>query len=64
MLAGTDSGSAEVAGIAMPLQMRVDITTEHVVMIAGLVLLATLLAGILPARQAGRVVPVESIRLV
>ncbi len=64
MLAGTDSGSAEIAGIAMPLQIRVGITAEHVVMIAGLVLLATLLAGILPARQAGRVVPVESMRLV
>ena len=48
----------------MPLQMHVGITPEHLVMIAGLVLLTTLLAGVLPARQAGRVVPVESIRLV
>ena len=61
---GGNAGSAEVAGIAMPLQMHVGITAEHLAMIAGLVLLTTLLAGVLPARQAGRVVPVESIRLV
>ena len=61
---GGNAGSAEVAGIAMPLQMHVGITAEHLAMIAGLVLLTTLLAGVVPARQAGRVVPVESIRLV
>ncbi len=61
---GNAGSAAEVAGIAMPLQMHVGITAEHLAMIAGLVLLTTLLAGVLPARQAGRVVPVESIRLV
>ncbi len=61
---GGNAGSAEVAGIAMPLQMQVGITPDHLAIIAGLVLLTTLLAGVLPARQAGRVVPVESIRLV
>ncbi len=59
-----DMSGTEVAGIAMPMSMSVGITAEHLVMIAGLVLLVTLLAGVLPARQAGRVVPVESIRLV
>ena len=42
----------------------VDIYPENLVLIASAALLATLLSGLYPAWQAGRVEPVESIRLV
>jgi ABC-type lipoprotein release transport system permease subunit len=54
----------EVAGIAMPTTMRVGIFTEHAITIVFLALLATLVSGIYPAWKAGRVEPVETIRLV
>jgi ABC-type lipoprotein release transport system permease subunit len=57
------SGS-EVAGVAVSPIMYVDIFPENLVMIASAALLATLLSGLYPAWKAGRVVPVESIRLV
>ena len=44
--------------------MYVDIFPENLLMIASAALLATLLSGLYPAWNAGRVVPVESIRLV
>lgn len=59
-----DASGAEVAGVAMATTMKVGIYPEHLVIIAAIVLLATLAAGLYPAWQAGRLAPVESIRLV
>jgi ABC-type lipoprotein release transport system permease subunit len=55
---------SEVAGVALTPVMRVDIYPENLAIIASAALLATLLSGLYPAWRAGRVVPVESIRLV
>lgn len=55
---------SEVAGVAVSPIMQVAIFPENLVMIASAALLATLLSGLYPAWNAGRVVPVESIRLV
>jgi ABC-type lipoprotein release transport system permease subunit len=57
------SGS-EVAGVALASVMRADIYPENALIIGSAALLATLLSGLYPAWQAGRVEPVESIRLV
>jgi len=57
------SGS-EVAGVALASVMRAEIYPENALIIASAALLATLLSGLYPAWQAGRVEPVESIRLV
>jgi ABC-type lipoprotein release transport system permease subunit len=57
-------GSSEVAGVAVSPVMYVDILPENLAVIAGAALLATLLSGLYPAWKAGRVTPVESIRLV
>jgi ABC-type lipoprotein release transport system permease subunit len=56
------SGS-EVAGIAITTVMRVAIYGDHLVAIVAAALAATLLSGLLPAWHAGRVAPVESIRV-
>ena len=64
MTAQMGGNSAEVAGVAVSPVMYVDIYPENLAMIAGAALLATLLSGLYPAWKAGRVVPVESIRLV
>ena len=57
-------GTGEVAGVALSTVMRVGIFGENLILIAGAALVATLLSGIYPAWHAGRVVPVETIRLV
>jgi ABC-type lipoprotein release transport system permease subunit len=57
-------GSGEVAGVAVSPIMQADIFPENLLMIASAALLATLLSGLYPAWSAGRVVPVESIKLV
>lgn len=54
----------EVVGVAMDPILRVGIYPEHAAMILLAVVAATLLAGIYPAWRAGRVVPVETIKLV
>jgi ABC-type lipoprotein release transport system permease subunit len=59
-----DISGSEVAGIALSTVMRADIYPENAAMIAAAALIATLLCGLYPAWQAGRVEPVESIRLV
>ncbi len=46
------------------LAAETSIFPENLLMIASAALLATLLSGLYPAWKAGRVVPVESIRLV
>ncbi|MDH3459025.1 MAG: FtsX-like permease family protein [Gemmatimonadota bacterium] len=56
--------TAEVSGIAMPTTFRVGIFPAHAVFIAVAALVATLLAGLYPAWKAGRVDPVETIKLV
>jgi ABC-type lipoprotein release transport system permease subunit len=61
-LIGADS--LEVAGIAMPTRMRVGIFPENAITIIVFALLATLASGVYPAWRAGRVEPVETIRLV
>jgi ABC-type lipoprotein release transport system permease subunit len=57
-------GSGEVAGVAVSPVMYVHIYPENLVVIASAALLATLLSGLYPAWKAGRITPVESIRLV
>ncbi len=58
------SGNTEIAGVALTTVMRVGIYPENAILIATASLLATLASGLYPAWKAGRVVPVESIRLV
>ncbi len=55
---------AEVAGVALSPIMRVGIFPEHAVLIAVAVFAATMLSGLYPAWRAGRVAPVETIKLV
>ncbi len=60
----TGQGAAEVAGVTMPMTLRVGIYPEHLAVIAVAAFVATLLAGIYPAWKAGRVDPVATIKLV
>ena len=54
----------EIAGIAMKPWIKIDIFPENVLYIAAAVVAATLAAGLYPAWRAGRVSPVDSIKLV
>ncbi|NCG20514.1 MAG: FtsX-like permease family protein [Rhodobacterales bacterium] len=54
----------EVAGVGMNTVLSVGISPENVYIIVGAVVLSTLLAGLYPAWRAGRVQPVEAIKLV
>jgi ABC-type lipoprotein release transport system permease subunit len=56
--------TTEISGVAMPSTFRVGIFAGHAVFIAVAAVVATLLAGLYPAWKAGRVDPVETIRLV
>jgi len=60
----TGGENSEVAGVAMEPVLHVDIFPENAALIATAVLLATLFSGVYPAWRAGRVVPVETIKLV
>lgn len=64
MSAMVGEGGSEVAGVAVPSVMKVAIFPGNAVFIAVAALLATLAAGLYPAWKAGRVAPVETIRLV
>jgi ABC-type lipoprotein release transport system permease subunit len=55
---------AEVAGVAVSPIMHVGIFPGHAALIAAAVFAATMLSGLYPAWRAGRVVPVETIKLV
>jgi ABC-type lipoprotein release transport system permease subunit len=55
--------NSEVAGVAISTVMHAEIYAENAMMIAALALLATLLSGIYPAWNAGRVAPVNAIRV-
>jgi ABC-type lipoprotein release transport system permease subunit len=57
-------GSAEIAGVALAPMLYAAIRGENLLAIAGAALGATLLAGLYPAWRAGRVEPVDAIRLV
>ncbi len=59
-----DIQGSEIAGVAITPVMRADIYPENAIIIGLAALLATLAAGVYPAWKAGRIVPVESIRLI
>ena len=67
--AGIDMGallgdtSTEISGVAMASQLKFGIYPENTARIVVLAFFAVILAGIYPAWRAGRVRPVESIRL-
>lgn len=54
----------EVVGIAVEPILRVQIYPPHAALIALAIVLATMTAGLYPAWKAGRVAPVETIRIV
>jgi ABC-type lipoprotein release transport system permease subunit len=56
--------NSEVAGVVIDPVFYVEIFPENVLYIAAAVVFATLLSGLFPAWRAGRVVPVETIKLV
>lgn len=56
--------NTEVAGVAMDPVLKVAIYPENAVLIAVAILLATFFSGLYPAWRAGRVAPVEVIKLV
>jgi ABC-type lipoprotein release transport system permease subunit len=64
MTAMIGEGGSEVAGVGVSPVFKVEIFPENAVFIGVAALVATLLAGIYPAWKAGRVAPVETIRLV
>jgi ABC-type lipoprotein release transport system permease subunit len=64
MSAMIGEGSAEVAGVAIAPIIKAGIYPENFVYISLAALGATLLSGLYPAWKAGRIEPVESIRLV
>lgn len=54
----------EVAGVGMQPVLHIGIFPESLAMIVTAVIVATLLSGLYPAWRAGRIVPVDSIKLV
>jgi ABC-type antimicrobial peptide transport system permease subunit len=61
-LAGVES--AEISGVTVGMVLRAEIYPENFALILLAAAVATMLAGVYPAWRAGRVDPVESIRLV
>ncbi len=61
---GGEGAEMEVAGVAVSTVMRAGIFPEHAIMIAVAVFVATMLSGLYPAWRAGRVAPVETIKIV
>lgn len=57
-------GAPEVSGVAIDPIMYVEIYPESLLAIGVIVVLATLVSGLYPAWKAGRVAPVETIKLV
>ena len=56
--------SADVAGVAMSLVIKIGLYPDNLALIALTALLATIASGLYPAYKAATVEPVESIRLV
>lgn len=54
---------SEISGIAFDPVIYPEVFPDHMVAIGVVVVITTLLAGVLPALRAGRVVPVEAVRL-
>ena len=64
VMMGDAAGGAQVSGVTMSQVLYVELYPEHAVYIAIAVVVATLTAGLYPAYRAGRVSPVEAIRIV
>ena len=64
MSAMIGEGNAEVAGVAIAPLLKASIYPEKLFFIGLAVVAATLLSGLYPAWKAGRIEPVESIRIV
>ena len=62
MYGGTET--VDVSGVGIDMVMYVDILPQNLFNICVIVVLATLAAGLYPAIKAGRVAPVETIKLV
>ena len=60
----TQGGQIDIAGVGMSPILNVGIFPENVAIIAVLAVFATLASGLYPAWKAGRVQPVDTIRLV
>lgn len=60
----TGDQPAEIGGVGFSMILRVGIFGDHAIAIAVAITLATLTAGLYPAWKAGRVEPVETIKLV
>lgn len=60
----TQGGQADIAGVGMSMIMKIGLYPESLIAIVVAVLGATLLSGLYPAIKAGRVEPVETIKLV
>jgi ABC-type lipoprotein release transport system permease subunit len=63
-MVGESGGGAQVSGVTMSQVLYVQLYPEHAAYIAIAVVVATLAAGLYPAYKAGRVSPVEAIRIV
>ena len=59
-----DQGGAQVSGVTMDPILYVQLYPPHAFYIAAAIVLATVAAGLYPAIKAGRVSPVETIRIV
>jgi ABC-type lipoprotein release transport system permease subunit len=59
-----DNGNAQISGVTMSQVLYVELYPDHAAYIALAIVLATLAAGLYPAYKAGRVSPVEAIRIV
>ena len=64
MTAMMGEGTVDIAGIGISTVMKVEIFPVNAVIIAVAAMVATAAAGVYPAWKAGRIAPVETIRLV
>jgi len=60
----SQGGAVDIAGVGMSMVLKIFLYPESAVMIALIALGATMLSGIYPAWKAGKVEPVETIKLV
>ena len=63
-ISGVLGREMDIAGVGMPTHVKVGLFPASALLIATAAMAATLLAGLYPAWRAGRVEPVESIRMV